>query len=65
MEKNLKVVKEKILRLVVGEDLFLKGFDEKLIGVKKEENKIIEANYQKTIQIKNLQTKKLNLNVKL
>ena len=31
-------------RLVVGEDLFLKGFDEKLIGVKKGENKTIEVN---------------------
>jgi len=28
-------------RLVIGEDLFLKGFDEKLIGVKKNDKKII------------------------
>jgi trigger factor len=30
-------------RLEIGKDLFLKGFDEKLIGVKKEESKIIEV----------------------
>ena len=45
-------------RLVVGEDLFLKGFDQKLIGVKKEENKTIEVNLPENYPKKNLRIKK-------
>ena len=35
MEKNLKVVKEKMYTIELGKNLFLKGFDEQLVGVKK------------------------------
>jgi len=45
-------------RLVIGEDLFLKGFDEKLIGVKKNDNKIIEVNLPENYPNKNLANKK-------
>ena len=32
---NLKEVKEKVFSLELGKDLFLKGFDEQLIGMLK------------------------------
>ena len=35
MKINLMAVKEKVYSLELGKDLFLKGFDEQLIGVKK------------------------------
>ena len=43
---------------------FLKGFDEQLVGVKINDTKILNAHFLLTIQKKNLQIKKLNLNVK-
>ena len=52
-------------RLVVGEDLFLKGFDEKLIGVKKNENKIIEVNLPKNYPNKELANKKAKFDCKI
>ena len=48
----------KNIRLVIGEDLFLKGFDEKLIGVKKNENKSIEVKLPENHPNKNLVNKK-------
>jgi len=45
-------------RLVIGEDLFLKGFDEKLIGVNKDDKKIIEVNLPENYPNKNLANKK-------
>jgi len=48
----------KNIRLILGEDLFLKGFDEKLIGVKKDENKIIEVNLPENYPQKTLANKK-------
>jgi len=45
-------------RLVIGEDLFLKGFDEQLIGVKKDEKKLIEVNLPDNYQNKNFANKK-------
>ena len=45
-------------RLEIGKDLFLKGFDEKLIGVKKEENKSIEVNLPENYPNKELANKK-------
>ena len=52
-------------RLVVGEDLFLKGFDQKLIGVKKEENKIIEVNLPENYPKKELANKKAKFECKI
>jgi len=45
-------------RLVIGEDLFLKGFDEKLIGVKKDDTKMIEVNLPENYPNKELANKK-------
>ena len=48
----------KSTRLVVGEDLFLKGFDEKLIGVKTNDKKTIEVNLPENYPNKDLANKK-------
>ena len=52
-------------RLVIGEDLFLKGFDEKLIGIKKDENKIIEVNLPESYPNKELANKKAKFYCKI
>ena len=52
-------------RLVVGEDLFLTGFDQKLIGVKKEEKKIIEVNLPENYPKKELANKKAKFECKI
>ena len=52
-------------RLEIGKDLFLKGFDEKLIGVKKEENKIIEVNLPENYPNKELANKKAKFECKI
>jgi len=48
----------KNVRLVLGEDLFLKGFDEKLIGVNKNETKNIEISLPESHPKKELANKK-------
>ena len=53
------------VQLELGKDLFLKGFDEQLVGVKKMIKKFLMLHFQLIIQKKNLLIKKLNLNVKL
>ena len=45
-------------RLVIGEDLFIKGFDDKLIGVKKNDRKNIEVNLPENYPNKDLANKK-------
>jgi trigger factor len=52
-------------RLVIGEDLFLKGFDEKLIGVKKQENKTIEVNLPENYPNKKIANKKARFECKI
>ena len=52
------------VQIELGKDLFLKGFDEQLVGVKKMIQKYLMPHFQPIIQKKNLLTKKLNLNVK-
>jgi len=52
-------------RLVVGDDLFLKGFDEKLIGVKKEEKKTIEVKLPENYPKKELANKKAKFECKI
>jgi len=52
-------------RLVIGEDLFLKGFDQKLIDVKKGENKIIEVNLPENYPKKELANKKAKFECKI
>ena len=45
-------------RLVIGEDLFIKGFDDKLIGVKKNDKKDIEINLPENYPNKDFAKKK-------
>jgi len=45
-------------RLIIGEDLFIKGFDEKLVGVKKGDSKIIEVNLPENYPNKEFANKK-------
>ena len=53
-------------QLILGKDLFIKGFDKQLIGVKKNDEKICRALlYLKIIHKKNSQIKKLILIVRL
>ena len=52
-------------RLVVGEDLFLKGLDEKLIGVKKGENKTIEVNLPENYPKKKIANQKAKFECKI
>jgi len=52
-------------RLVIGEDLFLKGFDKKLIGVRSEENKTIEISLPENYPKKELANKKAKFDCKI
>ena len=52
-------------RLEIGKDLFLKGFDEKLIGVKKEQNKTIEVNLPENYPKKELANQKAKFDCKI
>ena len=52
------------VQIELGKDLFLKGFDEQLVGVKKNDIKILDATLPLITRKKNLRTKKLNLSVK-
>jgi len=52
-------------RLEIGKDLFLKGFDEKLIGVKKEDNKNIEVSLPANYPNKDLANKKAKFECKI
>ena len=52
-------------RLEIGKDLFLKGFDEKLIGDKKKEKKIIEVNLPENYPQKELANKKAKFECKI
>ena len=45
-------------QLVLGKDLFIKGFDEQLVGVKKNENKKVEVNLPQNFPEKELVNKK-------
>ena len=48
----------KNIRLIIGEDLFIKGFDDKLVGVKKNDIKNIEINLPENYPNKDLANKK-------
>jgi len=57
-QKKFEGSEGKNTRLVIGEDLFLKGFDDKLIGVKKDDKKIIEVNLPENYPSKEYANKK-------
>ena len=52
-------------QLTLGKDLFLKGFDKQLIGVKKNEEKIVEAILPENFPEKELINKKAKFNCKI
>ena len=54
----------KEIKIELGKDLFLKGFDDQLLGVKKGELKLVNAILPLNHPKKELANKKQNLNVK-
>ena len=56
--KNFKGGEGKNTQLTLGKDLFLKGFDKQLIGVKKGDEKIVESNLPDNFPEKDLINKK-------
>jgi len=64
-EKPFKGSEGKNTQLTLGKDLFLKGFDKQLIGVKKGDEKIVEATLPENFPEKNLVNKKAKFNCKI
>ena len=63
--KSFKGGEGKNTQLTLGKDLFLKGFDKQLIGVKKGEEKIVEAILPENFPEKDLVNKKAKFNCKI
>ena len=64
-EKSFKGSEGKNTQLTLGKDLFLKGFDKQLIGVKKGDEKIVEATLPENFPEKELVNKKAKFNCKI
>ena len=64
-DKSFKGSEGKNTQLTLGKDLFLKGFDKQLIGVKKGENKIVESVLPENFPEKELVGKKAIFNCKI
>ena len=64
-EKPFKGSEGKNTQLTLGKDLFLKGFDAQLIGVKKDEKKIVEAVLPENFPEKELVNKKAKFNCEI
>ena len=64
-EKPFKGGEGKNTQLTLGKDLFLKGFDKQLIGVKKGDEKIVEAILPENFPEKDLVNKKAKFNCKI
>jgi trigger factor len=64
-EKPFKGSDGKNTQLTLGKDLFLKGFDKQLIGVKKGDEKIVEATLPKNFPEKDLINKKAKFKCKV
>ncbi|MBD1139160.1 trigger factor [Pelagibacterales bacterium SAG-MED46] len=64
-EKEFKGGQGKNTQLTLGKDLFLKGFDKQLIGVKKDDEKIVEATLPENFPEKELVNKKAKFNCKI
>ena len=63
--KEFKGNEGKNTQLTLGKDLFLKGFDKQLIGVKKDDEKIVEAILPENFPEKELVKKKAKFNCKI
>ena len=64
-DKPFKGDEGKNTQLTLGKDLFLKGFDKQLIGVKKGDEKIVEAILPENFPEKDLVNKKAKFNCKI
>ena len=63
--KNFTGGEGKNTQLVLGKDLFIKGFDKQLIGVKKNEEKLVEAVLPENYPQKEFANKKAKFNCKI
>jgi len=63
--KTFKGSEGKNTQLTLGKDLFLKGFDKQLIGVKKDETKIVDAILPENFPEKELSNKKAKFDCKI
>ena len=63
--KDFKGSEGKNTQITLGKDLFLKGFDKQLIGVKKNEEKVVEAILPENFPEKELVNKKAKFNCKI
>ena len=63
--KEFKGSEGKNTQLTLGKDLFLKGFDKQLIGVKKDEDRIVEATLPENFPEKELVNKKASFACKI
>ncbi len=63
--KSFKGSEGKNTQLTLGKDLFLKGFDKQLIGVKKNETKVVEAILPENFPEKELSNKKAKFDCKI
>jgi len=63
--KEFKGSEGKNTQLTLGKDLFLKGFDKQLTGVKKDEERIVEATLPENFSEKELVNKKAQFNCKI
>jgi len=64
-EKSFKGGEGKNTQLTLGKDLFLKGFDKQLVGVKKGDEKIVEAILPENFPEKDFANKKAKFNCKI
>ena len=63
--KEFKGNEGKNTQLTLGKDLFLKGFDKQLVGVKKDDEKVVEATLPENFPEKELVNKKALFNCKI
>ncbi len=63
--KEFKGSEGKNTQLTLGKDLFLKGFDKQLIGVKKDDEKVVEATLPENYPEKELVNKKAKFSCKI
>ncbi len=64
-EKPFKGSEGKNTQLTLGKDLFLKGFDKQLVGVKNGDEKVVEATLPENFPEKDLINKKAKFNCKI
>ena len=64
-EKEFKGGEGKNTQLILGKDLFIKGFDKQLVGVRKNDEKIVNATLPENYQQKEFANKKAKFNCKI